>query len=50
MSFLKKYLKRYLKDILLGQSFKLVEAILELLLPLVMAGLIDALSAHLEAP
>lgn len=50
MSFLKKYLKRYLKDILLGQSFKLVEAILELLLPLVMAGLIDALSAHLEVP
>ena len=45
MSFLKKYLRHYLKDIITGQSFKLVEAVLELLLPLVMAGLIDAISA-----
>ena len=41
MKFLLPYLKRYRRDIFLGQSFKLIEAILELILPLVMASLID---------
>ncbi len=43
MNFLKKYFVKYRKDIFLGQGFKLVEAVLELYLPLVMAQLIDAL-------
>lgn len=41
MRFLLPYFKRYQKDIFLGQGFKLVEAVLELILPLVMAALID---------
>ena len=41
MSFLRPYFKRYKKDIFLGQTFKLMEAILELYLPLVMAALLD---------
>ena len=41
MKFLLPYLKRYRRDIFLGQTFKLIEAILELILPLVMASLID---------
>ena len=41
MHFLRKYFKRYRRDIFLGQSFKLIEAILELILPLVMAQLLD---------
>ncbi len=41
MKFLKPYWKRFWKDIVLGQSFKLIEAILELIMPLVMASLID---------
>ena len=41
MKFLRPYFRRYRRDIFLGQSFKLMEAILELLLPLVMASLID---------
>ena len=39
--FLLPYFKRYRRDIFLGQTFKLIEAILELILPLVMASLID---------
>ena len=41
MKFLRPYFNRYRRDIFLGQGFKLMEAILELLLPLVMASLID---------
>jgi len=36
-----KYLKPYIKQVTLGPSFKLLEAILELLIPLMMAKLID---------
>lgn len=36
-----KYLKPYLKQLTLGPAFKLFEAILELLIPLLMAKLID---------
>lgn len=36
-----KYLKPYLKQVTLGPTFKLFEAILELLIPLMMAKLID---------
>ncbi len=36
-----KYLKPYLKQVTLGPAFKLFEAILELLIPLLMAKLID---------
>lgn len=36
-----KYLKPYLKQVILGPAFKLFEAILELLIPLLMAKLID---------
>lgn len=41
MHFLRPYFKRFRRDIFLGQSFKLVEAVLELMMPLVMASLID---------
>lgn len=41
MNLIRRYFPRYRRDILLGQSFKLVEAVLELFLPLVMASLID---------
>lgn len=41
MSFLKNYLERFRDSILLGAFFKLCEAVLELLIPLVMAALID---------
>lgn len=41
MRFLRPYFQRYKRDIFLGQSFKLIEAILELILPLVMASLLD---------
>ncbi len=36
-----KYLKPYIKQVTLGPAFKLLEAILELLIPLLMAKLID---------
>lgn len=41
MSFLKDYFVKYRGSIFLGQFFKLIEAVLELLIPLVMADLID---------
>lgn len=41
MSFLKEYFARFRDSILLGAFFKLCEAVLELLIPLVMAALID---------
>ena len=41
MHTIKRYVARYRRPIIVGQSFKLVEAVLELLLPLVMAQLID---------
>ena len=41
LHFLRPYFKKYRRDIFLGQSFKLIEAILELILPLVMASLLD---------
>lgn len=44
MKFLRAYFLRYRRDIFLGQSFKFIEAALELYLPLVMARLIDALN------
>lgn len=36
-----RYLKHYLKEVILGPIFKLVEAIFELIVPLVMADIID---------
>lgn len=42
MHFLRKYFKRFRVKIFVGQFFKLIEAILELYLPLVMADLIDS--------
>ncbi len=41
MNKLKPYLKPYLKETILAPLFKLFEAILELLVPLVMAVIID---------
>ena len=41
LHFLRPYFQRYKRDIFLGQGFKLIEAILELILPLVMASLLD---------
>ncbi len=41
MHFLKDYYPKYRGSIFLGQFFKLIEAVLELLIPLVMADLID---------
>ncbi|HHX71981.1 MAG TPA: ABC transporter ATP-binding protein [Clostridiales bacterium] len=41
MQYLRTYLKRYRFEIFFGQSSKLVEAILELWIPLIMADLID---------
>ncbi len=38
---LKKYLKNYKKELILGPFFKLLEAIFELIVPLVMAKIID---------
>ncbi len=38
---LRKYLKNYKKEVFLGPLFKLIEAILELIAPLVMAAIID---------
>ncbi|MEG0664149.1 MAG: ABC transporter ATP-binding protein, partial [Clostridia bacterium] len=36
-----KYLKKYKKEAILGPLFKLIEAVLELIVPLVMANIID---------
>ncbi len=41
MSRAKKYLKPYLKELTIGPFFKLLEAIFELIVPLVMASIID---------
>lgn len=41
MRFLKRYWKTYRRAIFTGQFFKLIEAVLELILPLVMADLLD---------
>lgn len=38
---MKKYVKRYRKQFILGPAFKLTEAILELLVPIVMAKIVD---------
>ncbi len=38
---LKKYLKNYKKELILGPFFKLLEAVFELIVPLVMAQIID---------
>ena len=37
----KKYLKYYKKEVILGPLFKLFEAIFELIVPLIMANIID---------
>ncbi len=37
----KKYLKYYKKEVILGPMFKLIEAIFELIVPLIMASIID---------
>lgn len=42
MGFLKRYIVRFKVDIFVGQFFKLIEAVLELYLPLIMADLIDS--------
>ena len=36
-----KYLKKYRKNVILGPIFKLTEAVFELIVPLVMAKIID---------
>ena len=41
MSNLYKYLKKYKKHLILGPIFKLLEAIFELIVPVVMAKIID---------
>ena len=41
MKFLLSYLKRYRKEAVLGPLFKLLEASFELLIPLVVADIID---------
>ena len=41
MKHIKKYFKGYYKELILGPIFKLVEAVLELLVPVIMADLID---------
>ena len=47
---LAKYLKHYKKEVILGPLFKLTEAVLELIAPLIMANIIDAVSyTHLSA-
>ncbi|MEG0784351.1 MAG: ABC transporter transmembrane domain-containing protein, partial [Christensenella sp.] len=38
---LSKYLKRYKKETIIGPVFKLIEAILELIAPFIMANIID---------
>lgn len=38
---LTKYLKHYKKEVILGPVFKLIEAVLELIAPLIMANIID---------
>ena len=38
---LAKYLKHYKKEVILGPLFKLTEAVLELIAPLIMANIID---------
>ena len=38
---LAKYLKHYKKEVVLGPLFKLTEAVLELIAPLIMANIID---------
>lgn len=37
----KKYLRCYKKEVILGPMFKLIEAIFELIVPLIMASIID---------
>lgn len=41
MQKLAKYLKNYRKEVILGPIFKLTEAVLELIVPLIMANIID---------
>lgn len=41
MKYLKKFLKPYWKELVIGPAFKLTEAILELVLPIYMAKIID---------
>lgn len=41
MQKLAKYLKNYKKEVILGPVFKLTEAVLELIVPLIMANIID---------
>ncbi|BDF58879.1 multidrug ABC transporter ATP-binding protein [Christensenellaceae bacterium] len=41
MQKLAKYLKNYKKEVILGPIFKLTEAVLELIVPLIMANIID---------
>lgn len=38
---LRRFLKNYKKELILGPFFKLLEAIFELIVPLVMADIID---------
>jgi len=44
-----KYLKKYRKNVILGPIFKLTEAVFELIVPLVMAKIIDIGIAHKAA-
>ena len=41
MRYLTRYLKDFKKELILGPAFKLIEAIFELIVPLVMAKIID---------
>lgn len=44
-----KYLKKYRKNVILGPIFKLTEAVFELIVPLVMAKIIDIGIAHKDS-
>ena len=44
-----KYLKKYRKNVILGPIFKLTEAVFELIVPLVMAKIIDVGIAHKDS-
>ena len=44
---LRRFLKNYKKELILGPFFKLLEAIFELIVPLVMADIIDLSLIHI---
>ena len=47
---LARYLKKYLKEVIIGPLFKLIEAVFELIVPLVMAKIIDVGIKNADKP